>query len=183
MSVMVLAATMTSVSESSAKHRRGMAGVENYELSSWHVPGLSGLHLRCAGGRLYSPTRIRRRLVVYPGACVMRVPPVRRIHRGVHSVVYYYKKHNATWIFLMCPSKTAHRRGGLAVTSGLARSMSDMRVSPGASHRAGGPGGMVTGESDQAGARPYAPNGKAHPSMEKAIADGRAANKSSRRRH
>ena len=67
--------------------------------------------------------------------------------------------------------------------SGLARSMSDMRVSPGASHRAGGPGGMVTGESDQAGARPYAPNGKAHPSMEKAIADGRAANKSSRRRH
>ena len=62
MSVMVLAATMTSVSESSAKHRRGMAGVENYELSSWHVPDLSGLHLRCAGGRLYSPTRIRRRL-------------------------------------------------------------------------------------------------------------------------
>ena len=67
--------------------------------------------------------------------------------------------------------------------SGLARSMSDMRVSPSASHRAGGPGDMVTGESDQAGARPYAPNGKAHPSMEKAIADGRAANKSSRRRH
>ena len=64
MSVMVLAATMTSVSESSAKHRRGMAGVENYELSFWHVPGLSGLHLRCAGGRLYSPTRIRRRFVV-----------------------------------------------------------------------------------------------------------------------
>ena len=59
---MVLAATMTSVSESSAKHRRGMAGVENYELSSWHVPGLSGLHLRCAGGRLYNPTQIRRRL-------------------------------------------------------------------------------------------------------------------------
>ena len=56
--------------------RRGMAGVENYELSSWHVPGLSELHLRCAGGRLYSPTRIRRRLVVYPGACVMRVAPV-----------------------------------------------------------------------------------------------------------
>ena len=41
-----------------------------------HVPDLSGLHLRCAGGRLYSPTRIRRRLVVYPGACVMRVAPV-----------------------------------------------------------------------------------------------------------
>ena len=73
---MVLAATMTSVSESSAKHRRGMAGVENYELSFEHVPDLSGLHLRCAGGRLYSPTRIRRRLVVYPGACVMRVAPV-----------------------------------------------------------------------------------------------------------
>ena len=76
MSVMVLAATMTSVSESSAKHRRGMAGVENYELSFEHVPDLSDLHLRCAGGRLYSPTRIRRRLVVYPGACVMRVAPV-----------------------------------------------------------------------------------------------------------
>ena len=41
MSVMVLAATMTSVSESSAKHRRGMAGVENYELSFEHVPDLS----------------------------------------------------------------------------------------------------------------------------------------------
>ena len=53
-----------------------VSGASNYELSSWHVPGLSGLHLRCAGGRLYSPTRIRRRLVVYPGACVMRVPPV-----------------------------------------------------------------------------------------------------------
>ena len=76
MSVMVLAATMTSVSESSAKHRRGMAGVENYELSFEHVPDLSELHLRCAGGRLYSPTRIRRRLVVYPGACVMWHPPV-----------------------------------------------------------------------------------------------------------
>ena len=53
-----------------------MAGVENYELSFEYVPDLSGLHLRCAGGRLYSPTRIRRRLVVYPGACTMRVAPV-----------------------------------------------------------------------------------------------------------
>ena len=79
MSVMVLAATMTSVSESSAKHRRGMAVVENYELSSWHVPDLSGLHLWCAGGRLYSPTRIRRRLAVYStklqSACSTCLPP------------------------------------------------------------------------------------------------------------
>ena len=66
---MVLAATMTSVSESSAKHRRGMARVENYDLNSRHVPGLSGLHLWCAGGRLYIPTRIRRRLAVYQSAC------------------------------------------------------------------------------------------------------------------
>ena len=72
---MVLAATMTSVSESSAKHRRGMAGVENYELSFEHVPDLSGLHLRCAGGRLYSPTRIRRRLAVYQSACSTYLPP------------------------------------------------------------------------------------------------------------
>ena len=46
-----------------------------------------------------------------------------------------------------------------------------MRVSPGASHRAGGPGGMVTGESDQAGARPYAPNGITHRTMGKPITD------------
>ena len=38
MSVMVLAATMTSVSEPSAKHWRGMAVVENYSMSS--APGM-----------------------------------------------------------------------------------------------------------------------------------------------
>ena len=64
-----------------SKHRRGMAVVENYELSSWHVPDLSGLHLWCAGGRLYSPTRIRRRLAVYQSACSTCLPPV--VYSGV----------------------------------------------------------------------------------------------------
>ena len=88
MSVMVLAATMTSVSESSAKHRRArMAGVENYEydLSSPSTCASAcqaypvyrpGLHLWCAGGRLYSPTRIRRRLAVYQSACSTCLTPV-----------------------------------------------------------------------------------------------------------
>ena len=109
-----------------------------------------------------------------------RGTPRRRANRASQGVIPH------RWLISTIPTTavTPHNNSDTPWgDSGLARSMSDMRVSPGASHRAGGPGGMVTGESDQAGARPYAPNGKAHPSMGKAIADGRAANKSSRRRH
>ena len=43
-------------------------------------------------------------------------------------------------------------------------------------------GGMVTGESDQAGARCYAPNGTANPAMKDAITDEGRTNRASRRR-
>ena len=140
------------------------------------------LTLDCSRIRQRAPDRAR---ASFPSSS--NLPAHRRPLFGT-SLVYVYDggviPHR--WLISTIPTTavTPHNNSDTPWgDSGLARSMSDMRVSPGASHRAGGPGGMVTGESDQAGARPYAPNGKAHPSMGKAIADGRAANKSSRRRH
>ena len=71
-----------------------------------------------------------------------RGTPRRRANRASQGVIPH------RWLISTIPTTavTPHNNSDTPWgDSGLARSMSDMRVSPGASHRAGGPGGMVTG--------------------------------------